>query len=130
MTNFELSFKEASYLVAILEANRQTALQLLAADHFYQPSLLPRLKKFQQMLNYEHLVIQKEQNIYSCCFAMVLSKAAEKAFDAAIEAAYIMEEAGKRWTENSKEIALASMIYDWRIEEYDALRKKQCSYNI
>lgn len=61
---------------------------------------------------------------------MVLSKAAEKAFDAAIEAAYIMEEAGKRWAENSKEIALASMIYDWRIEEYDALRKKQCSYNI
>lgn len=60
MTNFELSFKEATYLVAILEANRQTALQLLAADHFYQPSLLPRLKKFQQMLKNEHLVKQKE----------------------------------------------------------------------
>ena len=60
MTNFELSFKEASYLVAILEANRQTALQLLAADHFYQPSLLPRLKKFQQMLKNEHLMKQKE----------------------------------------------------------------------
>jgi|GEM_PF-2652431 hypothetical protein len=60
MTNFELSFKEASYLVAVLEANRQTALQLLAADHFYQPSLLPRLKKFQQMLKNEHLMKQKE----------------------------------------------------------------------
>ena len=60
MTNFELSFKEASYLVAVLEANRQTALQLLAADHFYQPSLLPRLKKFQQMLKNEHLMQQKE----------------------------------------------------------------------
>lgn len=60
MTNFELSFKEASYLVAILEANRQTALQLLAADHFYQPSLLPRLKKFQQMLKNEHSAKQKE----------------------------------------------------------------------
>ena len=60
MTNFELSLKEASYLVAVLEANRQTALQLLAADHFYQPSLLPRLKKFQQMLKNEHLMQQKE----------------------------------------------------------------------
>lgn len=60
MTNFELSLKEASYLVAVLEANRQTALQLLAADHFYQPSLLPRLKKFQQMLKNEHLMKQKE----------------------------------------------------------------------
>jgi len=60
MTNFELSLKEASYLVAVLEANRQTALQLLAADHFYQPSLLPRLKKFQQMLKNEHLMKQTE----------------------------------------------------------------------
>jgi len=61
---------------------------------------------------------------------MVLSKAAEDAFDAAIEAAYIMEEVGKRWSRNSKEIAVASMIYDWRIEEYDALSGNQCSYNI
>ncbi|NBV28017.1 hypothetical protein EBS02_03215 [bacterium] len=61
---------------------------------------------------------------------MVLSKAAEKAFEAAIEAAYIMEETGKRWARNSKEIALASMVYNWRTEEYDALREKQCSYNI
>jgi len=60
MTNFELSLKEASYLVAVLEANRQTALQLLAADHFYQPSLLPRLKKFQQTLKNEHLTRQTE----------------------------------------------------------------------
>jgi hypothetical protein len=47
---FDLSMKEASYLIALLEADRQTALQLLAADHFYEPSLLPRLKKFQQLL--------------------------------------------------------------------------------
>jgi len=47
---FDLSMKEASYLIALLEANRQTALQLLAADHFYEPSLLPRLRKFQQLL--------------------------------------------------------------------------------
>jgi hypothetical protein len=46
MTPFELSSKDAAYLIALLEGNKQTALQLLAADHFYQPSLLPRLKKF------------------------------------------------------------------------------------
>jgi hypothetical protein len=55
MAPFELSGKEASYLVALLEADRQTALQLLAADHFYEPSLLPRLKKFQQQLKTEQL---------------------------------------------------------------------------
>jgi hypothetical protein len=44
-----------SYLVALLEADRQTALQLLAADHFYEPSLLPRLKKLQQQLKVEQL---------------------------------------------------------------------------
>lgn len=53
MAPFELSGKEASYLVALLEADRQTALQLLAADHFYQPSLLPRLKKFLQTIKNE-----------------------------------------------------------------------------
>ena len=53
MTPFELSSKDAAYLIALLESNKQTALQLLAADHFYQPSLLHRLKKFQQMLKRE-----------------------------------------------------------------------------
>ena len=53
MTSFKLSAQDATYLIALLEADRQTALQLLAADHFYQPSLLPRLKKFQQSLKRE-----------------------------------------------------------------------------
>ena len=53
MTPFELSSKDAAYLIALLESNKQTALQLLAAYHFYQPSLLPRLKKFQQALKNE-----------------------------------------------------------------------------
>ena len=53
MTLFKLSAQDATYLIALLEADRQTALQLLAADHFYQPSLLPRLKKFQQSLKRE-----------------------------------------------------------------------------
>ena len=45
---FDLSDKEATFLLALLESNKQTALQLLAAEHFYQPSLLPRLRKFTQ----------------------------------------------------------------------------------
>jgi len=45
---FDLSDKEAVFLLALLESNKQTALQLLAAEHFYQPSLLPRLRKFTQ----------------------------------------------------------------------------------
>ena len=45
---FDLSDKEAAFLLALLESNKQTALQLLAAEHFYQPSLLPRLRKFTQ----------------------------------------------------------------------------------
>lgn len=45
MITIELSPKEATFLVALLEADRQTALQLLAAEHFYQPSLLPKLQK-------------------------------------------------------------------------------------
>jgi hypothetical protein len=48
MKPFELSEKEASFLLALLQSNKQTALQLLAAEHFYQPSLLPRLRKFTQ----------------------------------------------------------------------------------
>jgi hypothetical protein len=46
----ELNYKEVQFLVALLEGDRQTALQLLAAEHFYQPSLLPRLRKIQQTL--------------------------------------------------------------------------------
>ena len=55
MSNFDLSLKETTYLVALLEADNQTALQLLSADHFYEPSLLPRLKKHQQALKQRQL---------------------------------------------------------------------------
>lgn len=55
MTKLEISFEEASYLVALFEADRQTALKLLAADHFYEPSLLPRLRKAQRQLKNERL---------------------------------------------------------------------------
>jgi hypothetical protein len=50
-------------LIALLEADRQTALQLLAADHFYEPSLLPRLKKFYQMLKTQQLMKEQRQAI-------------------------------------------------------------------
>lgn len=53
----EIDYKEAQYLVAILEGDRQTALQLLAAEHFYQPSLLPRLRKVLQIMKKQ----QKQQ---------------------------------------------------------------------
>jgi hypothetical protein len=50
VNNFHLSKKEAVFLLALLEGNKQMALQLLAADHFYQPSLLPRLRKLTQSM--------------------------------------------------------------------------------
>lgn len=45
MNFLQLSLKEASFLLALLDSDKQTALQLLAAEYFYQPSLLPRLRK-------------------------------------------------------------------------------------
>jgi hypothetical protein len=45
MTPFELSSKDAAYLIALLEGNKQTALQLLAADHFYQPSSITSIEE-------------------------------------------------------------------------------------
>lgn len=43
----ELNIKEARFLIALLEngpTSKQTCLQLLAAEHLYLPSLLPKLK--------------------------------------------------------------------------------------
>jgi hypothetical protein len=54
VNNFRLSQKEAVFLLALLEGNKQMALQLLAADHFYQPSLLPRLRKLTQLMKNQH----------------------------------------------------------------------------
>jgi hypothetical protein len=48
--NISLSLKEATFLVALLETDRQTALQLLAAEHFYKPALLPKLQKLEREL--------------------------------------------------------------------------------
>lgn len=45
MIDVPLSENELVYLVALLNSDRQTALQLLAAEHFFRPSLLPKLEK-------------------------------------------------------------------------------------
>jgi len=45
MLTVELSSKEVIFLVALLTANRQTALQLLATEHAYKPRLLPKLQE-------------------------------------------------------------------------------------
>lgn len=50
MIGVELSSKELSFLLALLEADRQTALQLLAAEHAYKPTLLPKLHEAKRVL--------------------------------------------------------------------------------
>ena len=50
MIGVELSGKELSFLLALLEADRQTALQLLAAEHAYKPTLLPKLHEAERVL--------------------------------------------------------------------------------
>ena len=42
----------------------------------------------------------------------------ENAFHAVVEAAYAMQEAGKRWGRNSKELELANKLYESRMAEY------------
>lgn len=61
MEPLELTLQEAQFLLAIFEGGRQTALQLLAAEHFYQPSLLPRLRKVYQVLKKQQKLEQTSQ---------------------------------------------------------------------
>jgi hypothetical protein len=50
MIGIELSSKELAFILALLEADRQTALQLLAAEHAYKPTLLPKLREAEKVL--------------------------------------------------------------------------------
>jgi hypothetical protein len=50
MIGVELSSKELAFLLALLEADRQTALQLLAAEHAYKPTLLPKLREAERVV--------------------------------------------------------------------------------
>ena len=61
METLELNLQEAQFLLAIFEGDRQTALQLLAAEHFYQPSLLPRLRKVYQVLKKQQKLQQSSE---------------------------------------------------------------------
>jgi len=46
----DLSKQEVLFLIALLESTRQTALQLLAAEHAYKPQLLPKLHEAEKVL--------------------------------------------------------------------------------
>lgn len=46
----DLSEKELIFLLALLQANKQTALQLLAAEHAYKPFLLPKLYEAEKVM--------------------------------------------------------------------------------
>jgi len=50
MIGIELSGKELAFILALLEADRQTALQLLAAEHAYKPTLLPKLREAEKVI--------------------------------------------------------------------------------
>ena len=50
MIGVELSHKELAFILALLEADRQTALQLLAAEHAYKPTLLPKLRNAEKVV--------------------------------------------------------------------------------
>lgn len=66
MISLNLSIKEAEFLVALLEcgsSNRQTALQLLAADHLYEPSLLPKLRQFAKEMKKANAVVNSNATV-------------------------------------------------------------------
>jgi len=50
MIGVELTKEELTFLLLLLEANRQSALQLLAAEHLYMPSLLPKLRNAEKVV--------------------------------------------------------------------------------
>ena len=50
MIGVELTDKELAFILALLEADRQTALQLLAAEHAYKPTLLPKLRNAEKVV--------------------------------------------------------------------------------
>lgn len=54
MVGVELTDKELAFILALLEADRQTALQLLAAEHAYKPTLLPKLRNAEKVVKAMH----------------------------------------------------------------------------
>lgn len=50
MIAIELSLQDLIFLTALLDADKQTALQLLGAEHLYKPLLLPALQQAHKIL--------------------------------------------------------------------------------
>lgn len=59
MLNLELTKKEVAFLLTLLESNRQTALQLLAAEHVYKPHLLPKLYKLDRTFKQQQKLLEE-----------------------------------------------------------------------
>jgi hypothetical protein len=58
MNKCDLTMQETQFLIALLEngtASKQTCLQLLAAEHLYIPTLLPKLKTYAKQLKQSEL---------------------------------------------------------------------------
>jgi hypothetical protein len=55
----ELDLRETSFLLMLLQSDNQTALQLLAAEYYYQPTLLPKLKKLERALKAQQAKLVK-----------------------------------------------------------------------
>lgn len=76
MKSNDLTMQEAQFLVSLLEcgsSNRQTALQLLAAEHLYVPTLLPKLqahiKRIKQIALLEQVVHDGGESFDDYCRA-------------------------------------------------------------
>lgn len=75
MNYCKLSIKEVWFLTSLLEcgsSNRQTALQLLAAEHLYIPTLLPKLRDYARRLKQAEelgIAVQPEATFDDYCRA-------------------------------------------------------------
>ena len=59
MNSCNLTMQETQFLIALLmngTTSKQTCLQLLAAEHLYIPTLLPKLKAYAKQLRQAELV--------------------------------------------------------------------------
>lgn len=59
MVKIELTKQELAFFLALLEGSKQTALQLLAADHFYEPKLLPKLRQAQKEIKTQETLLDE-----------------------------------------------------------------------
>ena len=59
MVKVELTKQELTFFLALLESDKQTALRLLAADHFYEPKLLPKLRQAQKEIKAQEALLKE-----------------------------------------------------------------------